>query len=227
MPKKGYKLTKKHKENISRMTKIAMARPEVREKILLSHPRKRPINRCIICNNPNHPNSRKWCRKCWKKIWRKEKHHRYNTEHTKKTRKKQSLSHGGTGILDIPFKYSTKFKKLRPIIRKRDNYTCQNCNMIEEEHISVFGKELCVHHIDYNRQNCDKDNLITLCNQCNIRANYNRNYWQKYFGNMLRESCRFNVGRGSSLPIYPFKGLKNDHCLENVNISQGGKNYES
>jgi len=28
---------------------------------------------------------------------------------------------------------------------------------------------------------CKKDNLITTCNPCNTRANYNRNYWQEYY----------------------------------------------
>ena len=226
MPKKGYKLTKKHKENISRMTKIAMARPEVREKILLSHSRKRPINRCIICNNKISPCARKWCRSCFKKVYRKENHHRYNVKHTEKSRIQTSLSNGGKGILNIPYHYSTEFKKLKPIIRQRNNYICQICNITEEEHITVYGKVLCVHHIDYDKDNCDKDNLITLCNACNIRVNFNRKVWKKYL-HMQNENFRFNVERRSNLSIYPFKGLKNEHCLENVNISQGGKNYES
>ncbi len=30
-------------------------------------------------------------------------------------------------------------------------------------------------------ENCEEDNLITTCKQCNVRANYNRDYWQEYF----------------------------------------------
>jgi len=72
-------------------------------------------------------------------------------------------------------------QKLKDEIRQRDNYKCQKCSMTEEEHIIVYGKVLENHHIDYNKKNCVKDNLITLCKQCNIRANYNRDYWENYY----------------------------------------------
>jgi len=71
--------------------------------------------------------------------------------------------------------------ELKEQIRKRDNYECQNCSMTEEEHLIVIGRTLHIHHIDYNKENCKKDNLITLCMSCNIRANYNREDWQKYY----------------------------------------------
>ena len=78
--------------------------------------------------------------------------------------------------------YPCKFNDfLKEKIRKRDNYTCQNCDMTDEEHLIVCGKVLSVHHIDYNKKNCDKSNLITVCNQCNVRANFNRDYWKNYF----------------------------------------------
>lgn len=35
--------------------------------------------------------------------------------------------------------------------------------------------------MNIHKINCNKDNLITLCNECNIRVNYNRNYWHAYF----------------------------------------------
>ena len=57
---------------------------------------------------------------------------------------------------------------LRRAIRKRDKYTCQVC-----------GKEpaIIVHHIDYNKKNCNSDNLITLCRKCHAKTNYDRDYW--------------------------------------------------
>jgi len=81
--------------------------------------------------------------------------------------------------------YSQEFRNLREQILKRDNYICQNCNMTEEEHLIVMGKGLHVHHIDYNKQNCDITNLITLCNWCNLRANKNRHYWINYFRRII------------------------------------------
>jgi DNA-directed RNA polymerase subunit RPC12/RpoP len=71
--------------------------------------------------------------------------------------------------------------KLKEQIRKRDDYQCQNCSMTEEEHLTVRGQNLHVHHIDYNKDNCSEDNLITVCFWCNIRANANRDYWKNIY----------------------------------------------
>uniref|UniRef100_A0A6M3K6B9 HNH nuclease domain-containing protein n=1 Tax=viral metagenome TaxID=1070528 RepID=A0A6M3K6B9_9ZZZZ len=76
-------------------------------------------------------------------------------------------------------KYSDCFDiNLKKDIRKRDNYTCQNCNMTEEEHLIVYGFNLTVHHIDYNKQNSVFSNLISLCSSCHMRTNFNRSYWE-------------------------------------------------
>lgn len=80
-------------------------------------------------------------------------------------------------------------EQLKESIRKRDNYECQNpdCNMTEEEHLITYDESLPIHHIDYNKQNCEKDNLITTCKQCNSRANFNRSYWQKIYQGKILE----------------------------------------
>jgi len=72
-------------------------------------------------------------------------------------------------------------EELKERIRKRDNYECQHCGMTEEEHLIVYGRVLPIHHIDYNKKNCKESNLISLCLQCNSRANFNRNYWKEIF----------------------------------------------
>jgi len=85
-------------------------------------------------------------------------------------------------------KYPAEFNDtLRESIRKRDNYTCQNCGMTEEEHFIVYGRNLHIHHIDYNKDNCKEDNLITLCQGCNLRANYNREYWKEFYNKKIKE----------------------------------------
>jgi 5-methylcytosine-specific restriction endonuclease McrA len=40
---------------------------------------------------------------------------------------------------------------------------------------------LTAHHIDYDKKNCDQQNLITLCSACNSKANFNRPYWQDFY----------------------------------------------
>jgi hypothetical protein len=68
--------------------------------------------------------------------------------------------------------YTTDWTKtLKRAIRERDNYICQIC--------SQYGDK--VHHIDYNKANCNSENLITLCESCHSKTNFNRNYWINYF----------------------------------------------
>lgn len=71
--------------------------------------------------------------------------------------------------------------ELKDYIRQRDKYICQNCGETETEHLIALKRVLLIHHIDYNKQNCNESNLITLCFKCNIRANYNRDYWYAYY----------------------------------------------
>ena len=71
-------------------------------------------------------------------------------------------------------------KKKKKIIERsnmKNFLLCQSCNIKQEN----CYRELDVHHIDYSKQNCKKDNLISLCSGCNIRVNFNRDYWYAYF----------------------------------------------
>ena len=81
------------------------------------------------------------------------------------------------------FPYSYEFnKKTKKYILARDDHTCQNCG--EKESLSV-------HHIDYNKQNSEEDNLITLCIRCNSRANKNREEWFYFYKGILLEKAGF------------------------------------
>jgi hypothetical protein len=74
--------------------------------------------------------------------------------------------------------YSIEFtKRLKLKIRTRDNFECQCCGLKENK----SNRNLDVHHIDYNKQNCKEDNLIATCGNCNRKANYNRDYWFAYY----------------------------------------------
>ena len=159
-------------------------------------------------NNPNYKtgifsDSKPKCPKCGKELYYQSetcsacnkmgelnpffgKHH---TDETKQKIVKNRRSYSGKNnpnyVDGTSNHYSFDFLKLRDLIRVRDNYTCQNCGMTEEEHLTVIGKNLHVHHIDYNKKNNVEDNLITLCNWCNIRANKNKNYWKETYTNKI------------------------------------------
>jgi len=68
---------------------------------------------------------------------------------------------------------------LRDSIRCRDSYICQECGIHEDEN----NRKLDVHHIDYNKDNLNPDNLISLCRECHMKTNHNRDYWIEYFNN--------------------------------------------
>lgn len=73
--------------------------------------------------------------------------------------------------------YTVEFnKKLKDKIKVRDNYICQGCKT---------KKRLSIHHINYVKEDCRMENLITLCISCNPKANYNRKHWEKYYSNII------------------------------------------
>lgn len=105
---------------------------------------------------------------------------------SQETREKISKALTGTnhwnwqgGITNDP--YSDDWTEmLRDSIRCRDNYICQVCGIHQDEMDGRF-KKLDVHHIDYNKQNCNPKNLISLCKSCHAKTNINREYWLNYF----------------------------------------------
>ena len=66
-------------------------------------------------------------------------------------------------------------KELRTTIRKRDGFCCFICKK----------NGFSVHHIDYNKRNNEKDNLVTLCRKCHGKTNYNRIFWNFYFNQRI------------------------------------------
>jgi len=91
-----------------------------------------------------------------------------------------SLYIHGNGYKPYPLEFN---KRLKEFIRDRDNHKCQKCNMTEEDN----GRKLDVHHIDYNKMNCIDTNLISLCSSCNIKANFERDYYFAYFTAIMEE----------------------------------------
>lgn len=85
--------------------------------------------------------------------------------------------------------YCPKFNhRLKEQIRIRDNRTCQYCNKIE-----IQNKErLSIHHIHYDKKNCNKLDLISLCRSCNAKVNKNREYYEKLFMEILEKRNLLN-----------------------------------
>lgn len=116
------------------------------------------VIKCKICNGEVLDNRSKICRKCFVG----ENHCQWR---------------GGKSFEP----YTTDWTKtLKRSIRERDKYTCWVCDKLQTEEV------FCVHHIDYNKENCNPDNLITLCRSCHIKTNHNREYWINYFNNIQK-----------------------------------------
>jgi len=128
---------------------------------------------CIDCkiklSNTASFHKYKRCRLCYYKYFRKENHPNWNN-----------------GSSFAP--YSIDFtKKLKEKIRERDNYKCKICGLTEKENLKLYNKKLNVHHVDYDKQNCKEDNLISLCSSCHMKTHYNREKWTKLFKNKTEE----------------------------------------
>jgi len=78
------------------------------------------------------------------------------------------------GLSKNPYCRIFKDKEFRAMIFERDHHQCQNCGITRLLSHKVHNRGLAIHHIDYDKKNCRLDNCITLCNYCNILANYDR-----------------------------------------------------
>ena len=74
--------------------------------------------------------------------------------------------------------YCSEWKKdLKEMVKERDGFHCMNCG--------TDKGRICVHHINYKKKDCSSNNLITLCNSCNSKANTNRDSWKDHFTQIM------------------------------------------
>ncbi len=85
------------------------------------------------------------------------------------------------GISSFPYAVGWDLTLINEI-RTRDNYTCQNPKCTDP-HIL-----LDVHHIDYDKQNHSKINLITLCKKCHGKTQKNRKFWKEYYQKIMNKN---------------------------------------
>jgi len=85
---------------------------------------------------------------------------------------------GGSPRNSYPYKFDFD---LREKIRDRDNRICMVCKLPEQ----YFDRFLSVHHIDYDKENCEDSNLISLCVSCHSATNSNRKYWVERLSALL------------------------------------------
>lgn len=77
------------------------------------------------------------------------------------------------GLSRAPYPYN--WASISKSIIERDGSICKNPNC------GVSDKRITVHHIDYDKMNCDPSNLIAVCETCNSVANFGRQQWYEYY----------------------------------------------
>lgn len=87
---------------------------------------------------------------------------------------------GGSSKFPYPFGFN---KQLKESIKQRDSFSCKICGKNTQK--------LAIHHIDYNKNNIETTNLVSLCYNCHSKTNYNRKNWMVFFSGMT--FCQFMV----------------------------------
>ncbi len=98
------------------------------------------------------------------------------TEENKLFKEKNPAWNGGSSFQP----YSSEFTdELKRFIKDRDNNECQNPYC--DHRVEILN----IHHIDYNKENSNQFNLITLCSPCNVKANGNRKEWRRFYKRII------------------------------------------
>lgn len=79
---------------------------------------------------------------------------------------------GGISFESYPSEFNDALKQQ---IRERDDFTCQLHWKENDE------RKLNVHHIDYDKENNNPWNLISLCRNCHSKTGANRDSWINFF----------------------------------------------
>ena len=62
-------------------------------------------------------------------------------------------------------------ESLRHLILEGQDNRCRLC------HKDISWSEPHLHHVNYNKQDCERKNLVFLCPRCHAKTNSNREYW--------------------------------------------------
>ena len=135
------------------------------------------MKKCISCQKDFVPekNVQKYCKECSKSgiYWKNRKDKYHNDEEYRRNELERFKR----------FEDKRYFGGKKQEVLERDNWTCQECGMTNEQHILLFGRGISVHHKDgkgrnSEEKNNDLNNLITLCLRCHSRLdNFRR--WNK------------------------------------------------
>ncbi len=174
--KKGSKFADSHKRKISQALKNRRIYWKDKISIALKGKKRKPMSdECkakISCANLGKQYSSKG--RMWSKARREAQK---SIVRTRKLNPKPIIKNGK--------EYHPYWHNIRKVIYKRDHWICQDCG--SHCHNTTKRKIQC-HHIDYNENNNNPTNLITLCASCHAKTNFRREDWLEYFNNKVNSA---------------------------------------
>lgn len=185
----------KYVEHIERLRKSHLGKTpskETREKlskakkgVLKSQEHKNKISAARKQHYIDHPETRTKLSESKKGI----KNPMFGTHHTKEWCKrigdmergdKCHLWRGGISFEPYCVKFNNEFKER---VRAFFGYICQGCNAPQN------GERLHIHHVNFRKDACCAEDVIPLfvplCRSCHGKTQFNRDYWQEYFTEMI------------------------------------------
>jgi len=92
------------------------------------------------------------------------------------------------GLSTSPYCQVWRDNEFKGYLKERDrDKSCWNPQCNKKGTKEVF------HHINYVKDDCNPMNVIKICNSCNSIANWNRDWWQSFYTEIMRR--RFNYAK--------------------------------
>lgn len=86
---------------------------------------------------------------------------------------------GGLSFEPYPSDFNEALKEK---IRDREQRQCFICGLHEKDH----HRNLAIHHVDYDKNNCTASNLVALCDFCHGKTSHNRKHWKILIKQMIK-----------------------------------------
>ena len=211
MPKKGYKQTKNHKQEVKDYRSSRLKDPIVRKRIsdgLMGHScsietrkkisdaKKKYVFTEEHCENISKSlkefysdpiEVEKMAARVRKRMWDPDVREKY-------TKENHPMWKGGTSFEPYCEKFDLERKRA---VRKFFNYYCLACGKHETENLTKRGQyALSVHHVDHDKeQGCNGKpfNLVPLCVTCHMIEIQKEDEYKKYINKTLEEGFKWGI----------------------------------